>query len=81
MPVSCACTGPVGTGLGAVYVNAVDKRGRKNVTYTYTQTYTQTEKAVQGTLPSDAIRYEEAFFPWKTKKKTGSALRASRALL
>ena len=39
----------------------------------HTNTHKQTEKVIRGTLPSYAIRYEEAFFPWKTKKRLSAA--------
>ena len=49
---------------------------------TYTHSLVHTEKeVVRGTLPSYAIRYEEAFFPWKTKKKRLSAARFARLII
>ena len=43
--------------------------------------HTQTEKVVQGTLPSYAIRYEEAFDPWKTKNERLSAARYAHLVI
>ena len=43
-----------------------------------TNKQTHTEKVDRGTLPSYAIRYGEAFFPWKTKKKRLGAARFAR---
>ena len=63
----CACTGPVRTGFDAVDVECGGQTAEKKSTYTYTQA--RTEKVVQGTLPSYAIRYEGAFFFGKPGKK------------
>ena len=43
--------------------------------------YTQTEKVVQGAIPSYAIRHEKPFFPWKTNKKRLSTVRFARLIV
>ena len=81
LPIICARTGPVGTGLCAVCVECGGQTWpKKMLTYTNIRTNTRTEKVIRGTLPSHAIRYAEVFCHWKTRKK-GSALRASGASL
>ena len=69
----CACAEPDGSDIGAVYVECDGQTNvaEKNVD---SDTSTQSEKLFQGTLRSYATRYEEAFYPWKPKKK--NALRA-----
>ena len=82
LAVIFACTGPVGTRLGAVYVECGGQTWpKKMLAHTTIHTNTRTQrKVLQGTLPSYAIRYEKAFSLGNPKKK-GSALRASRASL
>ena len=65
----CACTVPVGTGFGTMYLECDGKTWQKRID-SHKHTHTNSlEKAIHGTLPSNAIRYEEGFFRWKTKKK------------
>ena len=66
----CACTEPVRTGIGAVCV----EYGRSKWPITmlnHTHNHTHTENVLFFILTSYArtTRYEEAFFPWKTKEK------------
>ena len=72
----CACTGPVGTGLGAVCVERGGQTWPKKYVglHKHTHKNTQTEKVVQGALPSYAVRYEEE------KKAQCCALRAQNSL-
>ena len=51
---------PSGLALVSCTLSAVDNVTENNVGV---HEHTQTEKVVQGTLPSYAIRYEEGFFP------------------
>ena len=72
---------PSGLALVPCTLSAEDKCGRKKFCFIQTYTQTHTEKVVQGTLPSYAIRYEEAFFSWKTKNKRLSAARFARLII
>ena len=65
--VICACTGPVATSLGAVYVGCGGQTWPNKMS-TDTKIQTKTEKRIQDTPPSYAIRYETAY-PWKTNRK------------
>ena len=60
LSVICACTGPVGTALGAVYAECGGQTWPKNLIQTFTHTHT--EKVIRGTLPSYATRDEDFFF-------------------
>ena len=63
LSVICACTSPVGTGHVAVYVECGGQTWPKNM-LTHTNVHTHRESnSRHPTLPSNAIRYEEAFFP------------------
>ena len=68
LSVICACTGPVGTGLGAVYVEC-GRLTRPNKMSTHTNTHKQRKNFKAPYLSSYAIRYEETFFPSKTKEE------------
>ena len=67
----CACTEPVGTGIGAVCVEC----GRPK----WPILHILAEKIEKTLYTPRMTRYDEAFFPWKTKKKKGFALWALRA--
>ena len=61
-------------------LSTVDKRGRTECRLKQTHIHIHTDTLIQHTLPWYAIRYEEAFFPWKAKKRR-LALRVSRTSL
>ena len=78
----CACTEPVRTGIGAVCVEC----GRLKwpitmLNYTHTNTHTLPEKIKKTPYTPRMTRYEEAFFPWKTKKKRLRASRFARLII
>ena len=76
----CACTGPVRTGLGAVYVECGGPTWlKKRLTYKKSHKHTSRE-VVQGTLLSYTIPYEEAFVLGKPRKKALSAARFARLI-
>ena len=80
----CACTEPVRTGVGAVCVeNGRPKRPITMLNHTHIPESRAQTSLVQNNVwffilapYARATRYEEAFFPWKTKEKNARFARA-----
>ena len=87
LSVICACTGPVETGLGAMYVERGGQAWpKKMLTYanthlTYANIHTNTHKQRKSfKAPCPRIRSDmKRLFPLGEPIKNGSALHASRA--
>ena len=71
LSVICACRGPVGTGLGAVYVDRGGQTWPKNM-FTHTNKHTSTykqRKAFKAPYLRMRSDMKSFFFPRKAKKK------------
>ena len=82
LSVICACTGPVGTGLGAVHVECGGQTcPKKNVDLRkHAQTHKQ-RKSSKAPYPRMRSDMKRLFFLGKTKKKRLSAARLARLII
>ena len=76
----CACTDPVRTGIGAVCVEYGRPKWPITMlnqhTHTYIHTYRMNFVFLFSAPYARRTRYEEAFFPWKSKEKKARFARA-----